>query len=182
MKTQSNPALQRLIKRPAGWIIGLSACVLMGIGIYLLASDVHIIQATDDSGDILMVQQINADSTLTSRYIHSVARCPMIEKFQINKTGEIVLTESWNCSFGAGIEYQTPEGATTREEDGFFIYEGLNKPFKQLSIHAVKLNEYTVTIDGQTYELSKNPYLGKTITFEVMEQTRFSYLFGKITQ
>lgn len=173
--------LQGCIKRPAGWMISCGCCFLTGISIYLLVSQVTVIQAADDAGSILKVQQVNGDSTMIFRYIHSVARCPMLEKYEITDEHEILLKESWNCSFGAGIEAQTPEGSTIRKEDGYFIYEGLDQTFAELSIHAVELNNYTIQIDEQTWKLSQAPFLGQTISFSIKKQNRFLYLWRKVT-
>lgn len=162
----------------AGWIILL--CILLSIGIYVCSSRVPIIYAIDTDGRILIAQHVNTGTTLESQYIHSVARCPIIEKFEINETYDIVLMESWNCSFGAGIETETPDDASTRMENGYYVYENINQPFSEIAFHAVALNDHTLTIDDKTWELSKHPFRGTTLTIFVTEERRLAYWKHKL--
>lgn len=162
----------------AGWFI--VSVFLVGVGIYLLASNITVIQAHNEDGDLLIEKQVTTDTTLQSRYVHSVARCPMIEKFEVNDKNEILLMESWNCSFGAGIEAETPQGATQRMEEGYFVFDEINKPLSQLAFHAVQMNQQTLKIDDQTWNFSEKPFLDKTIYLRMKEESRIIYWWHKL--
>lgn len=178
MKCKSTNRYPNLIWR-TGWRL-LFLSLLIGVVVYLLASHISVIKAYDENDNLLFLKQVNIETTIESNYIHSVARCPMIEKFEVSAKDEIVLMESWNCSFGAGIEAETPVGATTRMENGYFIYGDINEPYKKLSLHAAQINQQTLTIDDETWDFSQKPFLDETINLYITKERRIVYWWHKL--
>ncbi|MBP1970961.1 hypothetical protein J2Z83_003098 [Virgibacillus natechei] len=161
-----------------GWLLGLG--ILIAIGIYLFLLDVPIMYAIDEEENILISERVDADTTFTSEYIHSVVRCPIIEKLEVNDQHEMVLMESWNCSFGAGIETEAPPGATDRMEDGFYVIDNMNQVFTEISFHPVEMSDQILTIDDKEWNLSKEPFVGETFSLTVEEESLFIYWWNKI--
>ncbi|TRM10866.1 DUF1850 domain-containing protein [Lentibacillus cibarius] len=151
------------------------------IGIYLLLSTVHVLYAKADNGDVLIAERVSADTSFSSRYTHSVAKCPIIEKYEVSNNYEMVLMESWNCSFGAGIETEPPPGATDRLEDGFYIIDEIDKPFQEVLFHPVSFTDQTITIDEETWNISKEPFVGRTFALTIKKENWFSYLWTKLS-
>ncbi|RYG72246.1 DUF1850 domain-containing protein [Lentibacillus lipolyticus] len=168
---------QRLPSRRLAWII---TGVIILIGIYLLQSDVRVMYAEADNGDVLIAEFVNADTNVSSRYIHSVAKCPIIEKYEVDNDDDIVLMESWNCSFGAGIETEPPPGATDRLDDGFYIIESIEKEFQQVLFHPVRIAKQTITIDGKTWDIYKEPFVGRTFSLTIEKEPMVVYLWKKL--
>ncbi|MFD2762463.1 DUF1850 domain-containing protein [Lentibacillus juripiscarius] len=168
---------QRLPWRRLAWII---TGIFILIGIYLLQSDVHVMYAEADNGDVLIAELVNADTNVSSRYIHSVAKCPIIEKYEVNSEYDMVLMESWNCSFGAGIETEPPPGATDRLEDGFYVIDSIEKKFQEVLFHPVRMAKQTITIDRKTWDIYKEPFVGRTFSLHIKEEPMVVYLWKKL--
>src|SRR5699024_852546 len=150
--------------------------LIIFVGIYLLMKDVHVMYAMADNGDVLIAERINADTTFSSRYLHSVAKCPIIEIYEVNDAYEMVLMESWNCSFGAGIETEPPPGATDRMEDGFYVIEQIDQTFQEVLFHPVSIADQTLTIDGKNWDLSRKPFEGRTFSLEIEKDRKSTRL------
>lgn len=167
-----------LPKQKLGWLLGV--CLLTVIGIYLFLLDVPVLYAIDEEENILISERVDADTTFMSEYIHSVVKCPIIEKLEVNDQFEIVLMESWNCSFGAGIETESPPGATDRIEDGFYVIDNMNQVFTEISFHPVEMSDQILTIDDKEWNLSKEPFVGETFSLTVEVESLFIYWWNKI--
>lgn len=178
--TSFNSFRPSLSGRRLGWLLGIS--LITFIGIYLFLSNVHVMYAIDEDGDILISKQVNADTTFSSEYIHSVVKCPIIEIHEVNEQGEMVLMESWNCSFGAGIETQAPPGATDELEDGFYVIDNINKVLTEILYHPVGMSDQILTIDDQEWNISKEPFVGKTFSLAVEEESLLVYWWKKISR
>src|SRR5699024_5539952 len=98
----------------------------------------------------------------------------------INDDNDFLLMESWNCSFGAGIEAEKPQGAMQRMEDGYLVYDEINKPLSQFAVHAALINEQMLKIDDQTWNFSEEPFLDETIELYIKEESRLIYWWHKL--
>ncbi|WP_373894113.1 DUF1850 domain-containing protein [Virgibacillus natechei] len=173
-----NSSRPSLPGRRLGWL--LFFCLIIAIGICLSLTNVHVMYAIDEDGNILISKQVNADTTFSSEYIHSVVKCPIIEKHEVNEQGEMILMESWNCSFGAGIETEAPPGATDRLEDGFYVIDNINQVLPEILYHPVEMSDQILTIDDQEWNISKEPFVGKTFSLTVEEESLLVYWWKKI--
>ncbi|TFJ91271.1 DUF1850 domain-containing protein [Lentibacillus salicampi] len=153
--------------------------LIIVVGIYLLLKDVHVMYATADNGDVLIAERISSDTTFSSRYLHSVVKCPIIEKYVVGDDYEMVLMESWNCSFGAGIETEPPPGATDRLEDGFYVIDQIDKPFQEVLFHPVSIAEQVLTIDGEKWDISNEPFEGRTFSLQIEKENWLTYLWKR---
>ncbi|WP_163969408.1 DUF1850 domain-containing protein [Oceanobacillus halotolerans] len=158
----------------------MGTTLLVIIGIFLLLSKVHVLYALDDNGNILIAERVNADMTFSSQYIHSVAKCPIIEKFEISDQYKMVLMESWNCSFGAGIETEPPPGATDRMEDGFYVIDNIQQVHDEIRFHPVAITDQVLTIGEKSWNVSRYPFVGKTFTVQIQEKAQLTYWLSKL--
>ncbi|GAB4074898.1 hypothetical protein GCM10028778_24010 [Barrientosiimonas marina] len=163
-------------RRLAGLLFG----IFLLIGGFVLLSSVHVMLGEADNGDVLLAQRVNTDTQWSSRYIHSVEKCPIIEKYEIDDQYKMVLMESWNCSFGAGIATQSPPGATDRLEDGYYVIDDIDKPFDDVLFHPVSIAEQELTIDGETWQISRQPFEGRTFSLKIEKETRMTYLWQRL--
>lgn len=113
---------------------------------------------------------------VSHRYIHSVERCPIIEKFTVDDASRLVLMESWNCSFGAGIASDDGTGRGTLKE-GFYVIEDIRQPFQELRFSAASFTEHTLTINEETIQLSKH-FPEKTIRLHIEQLRRYQTWFN----
>lgn len=93
----------------------------------------------------------------------------------------MVLMESWNCSFGAGIETKPPPGATDRMEDGYYVIDNIDQTFQEILLHPVSIAEQKLTIDGHTWNISRKPFEGRTFSLEIEKQNWFVFLIEKLS-
>lgn len=139
------------------------------------AQTIHVLRVSDDDGNVLIFERVQEGTPFSHRYIHSVAKCPIVEKFVVDGQYRIVMTESWNCSFGAGIATEPPPGATDRMVDGFYVIENINETLPALSLHPVAFTDHTLTIAGTTWKMSQPPFVEKTVTIDVVEKRCWQY-------
>ncbi|CAM3741927.1 DUF1850 domain-containing protein [Marinicrinis lubricantis] len=120
-------------------------------------------------GSTIYAHVIDDSLSISHRYIHSVEKCPIIEKFEVRKEG-IELTESWNCSFGAGIAYDEGSGSGSIQ-DGYYVIENIGKKMSELYVSPASFSDHTMTIDDETIALSeKYPY--HTLQLTIQELSR----------
>lgn len=157
-----------------GRILLLLVLFIIGMIIVLLMR-VTVIHATDEDARTLLKKRIEPGAEMTSSYLHSVEKCPMVEKFHIDRL-QIVLDESWNCNFGAGIEASIPEGAKGAFEDGFYKIRSIDKHFEEIQFHPVKIARQQLQIDDETWNLYEKPFVGETFTLKSERMSIFTYL------
>ncbi|WP_054752176.1 DUF1850 domain-containing protein [Piscibacillus salipiscarius] len=104
------------------------------------------------TGHILWQEQVDRGDWFSHRYIHSVEKSPVIEKFKISGDWRILTMESWTKSFGAGLPYE--DKGDVEMKDGFFVIKNLNRPVfggelkfqpSHLYPHTFKFKDQTIT-------------------------------------
>ncbi|WP_170105207.1 DUF1850 domain-containing protein [Desmospora activa] len=150
------------------FMIGVVLLVWVGV---VLSQPIFVLRIADEAGNTLLVQRVESGTAFSHRYIHSVAKCPIIEKFEVDDQYRMVLMESWNCNFGAGIATEPPPGAVDRLVDGYYVIENIRQVMPELAFHPVTFTEDKLSVDQRSWNLSQPPFVGETITLTV-EQTR----------
>lgn len=136
---------------------------------------IPVLQIRDETDRPLRLHKIEREAALTHQYRHSVAKCPIIEKFVVDRQNRIVLMESWNCSFGAGIATKPPPGADQRLVEGFYVITNIRQVMPELAIHPVSFAEHRLTVDQETWNLSRPPFEGQTVTIRIQPMKRWQY-------
>lgn len=94
--------------------------------LFLSFYKIEILEARDfKNNDYLKSWQIQEGASFTVAYTHSVQLCPVTETYII-KNGEIILTETYFESFGAGLPATTPYTFEITDT-GYRIYNINNK-------------------------------------------------------
>lgn len=106
-------------------IILLIFIILLFLNLYKIS----ILEARDfKTNEYLKSWRIEEGASFTVAYTHSVQLCPVTETYVI-KDGEIILTETYFESFGAGLPASTP-----------YTFEMKNKGFRIYDINEVMNN------------------------------------------
>lgn len=173
------PSFKRKRKfRILAWVMGF---LLFGFVIHITLSTVNVMTGTlEDTNEVILIQKIDSETTVESEYLHSVEKCPIIEKYTLNNQYEMVLQESWNCSFGAGIATEPPPGAKGRLEPGYYVIDQINQMLPSIDFHPVPIAEQTLTIDGVKWFIYKPPFAGKTFTLTTTKKARIVYWWHRI--
>jgi hypothetical protein len=96
---------------------------------------------------------IQANDTFYHEYLHSVELSPVREYFKIDDQYNMIATESWTRSFGAGLPYETKDELEMK--DGFFVMkqerliEHLNLLPSHLFPHAFYVGDHEVDLSGE---------------------------------
>lgn len=123
------------------------------------------------TGDILWQEQIERGDWFSHRYIHSVEKSPVIEKFKVSDDWEILTMESWTKSFGAGLPYE--DKGDVEMKDGYFVIQDLNKPVYggELKFQPSHLYPHTFHFKDEEVTFSEPPYSETRILVEIKNAT-----------
>ncbi|MDR6224561.1 DUF1850 domain-containing protein [Desmospora profundinema] len=152
----------------------LGAVLFLG-AVLVLSQSIVVLQVVDETDQPLIIHPVESGTRFSHQYRHSVAKCPIIEKFELDNQSRMVLMESWNCSFGAGIATEPPPGASDRLVDGFYVIEDIGQVVPELFFHPVAITDHRLTVENQTWNLSEPPFEGQTIRLTIEQTTRWRY-------
>ena len=109
------------------------------------------------------VAVVNAEENmpLTINFTHSVQKTPVIEELEY-RNGEFILLRTKYKSQGVGLPFDAGDGKFYRDGE-WFVFDDMNRRFKNLELRTGKGTRLTVTLDGKSYELYKKFPLGKKI-------------------
>ena len=114
------------------------------------------------------VAVVNAEENLplTINFTHSVQKTPVIEELEY-KDGEFVLLRTKYKSQGVGLPFDASDGKFYRDGD-WFIFDDMNRRFKNLELRTGKGTQLKITLDGKIYELYKKFPLGTKIIVKTL--------------
>lgn len=118
-----------------------------------------IVVATENK--TLAVIDARENLPLTINFIHSVQKTPVIEELEY-KDGEFVLLRTKYKSQGVGLPFDAGDGKFYRDGE-WFIFDDMNRRFKNLELRTGKGTRLKIILDGKTYELYRNFPLGTKI-------------------
>ncbi len=103
--------------------------------------------------EVYFETEVTVNDVFYHEYIHSVELSPVREYYKINEQYQMVATESWTQSFGAGLPYEAKDELEMK--DGFIIIkqerliEHLNILPSHLFPHSFHVGEETVDLSGE---------------------------------
>ena len=107
----------------------------------------------------LVMERANGELHFYTRFIHSVQKTPVEEYFTVIVDGTIRLDKTKYQSFGVGLPFLEEEGNFYREGD-YFIFEDMNRSFKELSFRTGVDSQLTLYFNGHEYKLYELYKLG----------------------
>nr|WP_236838752.1 DUF1850 domain-containing protein [Caldalkalibacillus salinus] len=146
-------------------------CLLLTVFLHVFSPDTVLVIEDVKSGQILWQEDIQAGEWFYHEYLHSVEKSPVIEKFKVNRAGEILTMESWTKSFGAGLPYE--QQGTVEMVDGFYVLKDLHRPIHGGAFLMQPSNKYPHTFHFRDHRimLSEEPYASTRIKIEVRHLT-----------
>lgn len=152
---------------------------LIGILIILLLP-IYVLEASDyRTGEYLKGWCIKKGSDFSVEYTHSVQLTPVIEIYNIDEKGSIILKESYFYSYGAGLPATTPYKFEITP-NGFRIYD-INKKIDDLIYRTgAVIANHKINIKDKTYlflDFSK-PQTG--VRFKVKKMPILQYVFKEV--
>lgn len=105
------------------------------------------------TGNILASYPMEEGGEFSVRFIHSVNKSPVEDRYRI-ENGGIVVYETAYYSFGAGVQTELEEGQTlTYAEDGAMIISGFDKPIADLSYIVSPVYDHILLVNGEEISL-----------------------------
>lgn len=136
----------------------LFALVAAGL-LFLLTSSPKIFIGTES--ETIAIVDARENFPLTIEFIHSVQKTPVIEELEF-QAGEFILRRTKYKSQGVGLPFDAADGNFRREGE-WFIFDDMNRHFKNLELRTGKGTQLKITLDGKTFELYKKFPIGTKI-------------------
>lgn len=93
------------------------------------------------------------EEAFSLRFIHSVERTPVVEKYKVDSQNKLLLFATEYQSFGVGLPFLASEGRLTAK-DGYFSLE-MNRVYPSISLRTGPEAQLTLTGNKQQYVLYK---------------------------
>lgn len=115
------------------------------------ASEEYLVACTDDT----VVFSVKAEEGMrfATRFIHSVHRAPVIDRYIIADGEEkIVQVSTAYQAYGVGMPY-LPEDGTFVQKDGFFELTDLDLAFRSVDYRVGREAQFTILFDEREYPI-----------------------------
>ncbi len=136
--------------------IWLLACAVLGVAAYACVPRLFL-TVEDKDGAVVFLRPVRAGDRYTVRFVHSVARTPVDEIYEITP-GASTLRETVYDMFGAGLPSEPLEGQSFSVEDGKFHIRGF-----ELKIPALTYRTGKIVADHRLIVGAENVALGRLV-------------------
>ena len=124
--------------------------------------------AAAERGDILFAAPVLPGDTFDIRFIHSVHRTPVEERYIIGDRREIVLTGVVYESYGVGNPSGPEPGQRFRLTDGKYEITGIDRRLPEIRLRiGQKVAGHTLTIGGRTMPFAAWSEPGSAVRLKV---------------
>lgn len=152
----------------------LLSLLLITIIFSLFAFKVKTLQLIDfKKEEIIWQQQVKNKDKFNIEYLHSVARTPVIEFFEI-KDGKILLTGTEYYSYGAGLPTEAGQGEYILKDDKFII-KNINQYLPEILLRISDYAEHEFNFNGENHKLYKNIKTETLIQIKIKELSYFRF-------
>ena len=105
------------------------------------------------AGDTVAIVPVKPGTPFSIHFIHSVQKTPVLENLAVDADGHsFVLHSTKYQSFGVGLPFLAEEGHFYQEGD-YYILDGMERHFPQLTLRTGVGTQLTLYIGRQTYRL-----------------------------
>ena len=140
-------------------------CTFISVGFM----PVPVLCASDSSGAVFSRTALGAGESFSIRYIHSVARRPVVELFTAERGGSLFLRETVFDSFGAGLPFEPLGGERFMVEKGRFRILGMRRSFREVSVRVGREAEHALAVRKRTAALREWERPGNPVLLRVEE-------------
>ena len=152
----------------------LLSLLIITIIFSLFAFKVKLLQLVDFKKDkIIWQQQVKNKDEFNIEYLHSVAKTPVIEFFEI-KDGKILLTGTEYYSYGAGLPTEAKQGEYILKDDKFII-KNINQILPEILLRVSDYAKHEFNFKEQNYKLHKNLKTETLIEIKIKQISYFRF-------
>ena len=144
----------------------------------LLVFKVNVLQIINyQSEKIIWEQKVKAGDDFSIKYLHSVAKTPVIEFFEI-KDGKILLTGTEYQSYGAGLPTSAEMGEYIVENDKFII-KNINQFLPEIMLRVSDYAQHEFIFKQENYKLYKNIKTETLLQIKTEEISYFTFILRR---
>lgn len=132
-----------------------------------------------ESGRLLWHTPVTDGTTFGLRWIHSIHRSPVIERYRVSGS-DLILTELSFQDYGVGMETGLAPGEQIVIEDGTFTVVGMNRTFSALPIFIGQVRaNHTLLFSGEEIPLRTLNPPGTSVTIRVEKRSIIEQIGGE---
>ena len=152
-------------------------------GVLYAASPIVVVVLYDDNGGEKF-RFLSLDGRFTVRFLHSWARSPVDELFQIDTGNNIVLKETIYEDFGAGLPHEPEPGrplSSMTAENGKIRIRGIDRIVPDLQVRTGRfIAGHTLIYGDKHVPFSDFAAPGSVVIFKAQSTKRYILWFGRI--
>ena len=155
---------ERRVKKIILWLL---FCAALGVVVFAFRPRLFL-TAENEKGEVVLILPVYEGERYTVRFIHSVARTPVDEIYEIAPDCSI-LRETVYDMMGAGLPYEPLDGQTFTTENGKYRISGFDMHIPALTYRInMVVADHTLLIGRNEYPLRRYASgAGKPLTFRV---------------
>lgn len=162
------------MKRALTVIIALSILVLL-----FLAGSTLCLEVRTRSGSLLFRRPVRPGERITLSFIHSVARRPVDETWEVTPRGVLVLRETVYDSFGAGLPTDLAFGEKLELREGRLKITGMNRELPVVSLAVGRIAEHQLVFNDGRVRLADLASPGSLVEIRVFRRPFWCALSGR---
>ena len=120
------------------------------------------------AGERVAIVEARPELPFSIHFIHSVQKTPVLENLEVNaaRDGFTLLATKYQ-SFGVGLPFLEEEG-DFREEGNYYVFDHMDRHFRDLSLRTGVGTQLRLTLNGHTYRLYERYAPGTRIDLAIM--------------
>lgn len=154
--------------------------LLLAVGFGLMRHDV--MRVNDVNGVTLLVEPLPAGSEFGIRFIHSVAKSPVVDWFT-PRDGQVALTRTVYQDFGAGLPHEAGPGQTMVFRDGLVEISGYTLRLERLDVRVGRVANHQLLLpaggEHRSVPLNTLARPGASLSFTVNKEFEIEVLWRR---
>lgn len=138
--------------------------------IVLLFPVVPCLEVRSRTGRLLFSRPVHLHERVTLNYIHSVARRPVDEIWEVSPREMLVLRETVYDSFGAGLPTEAAPGEKMELKDGRLRISGMNRELPVVGLAVGRIAQHTLVFKNGTVRLADVSPPGSLVEIRVLRR------------
>ena len=122
-----------------------------------------------DNGKVLLDVPVKPGDQIYLDWIHSSAKTPVVDIFEVASNGEMILVEEDYQWYGPGLEFMNYEGVCVAPKDKTYTKTVLERCFPYLLLRVGWVANQRLTVNDRTIPLNKIAEGGELLKIWIVE-------------
>ncbi len=163
----------------AKWLLFV---IILSSTVAIFFCPVFVFTIRDANDTVVYAGTIGINDTFSIKFMHSVAKRPVVETFGLGAGKKIALLETEYDSFGAGLPFEVKGGQRFIVRDGKFKIVGYNYEVPNLAIRVGRFADHRFIFRGEEIRLADLARPGEALAFSVEEVPLLWYVSERFLQ